>query len=51
MGLTGKKGRLLMASRVSGALQLPKITIENRYDYDKEEMIKEMMASPVLITS
>jgi hypothetical protein len=40
-----------MASRMSDALQLPRISIEKRFDYDKEEIIKEMMASPLLITS
>jgi hypothetical protein len=32
------------------AFDLPKITIENKFDYDNEELIKEMIASPTLLT-
>ena len=33
------------------AFDLPKMKIENRFDYDKDEILKELMDAPVILTS
>jgi hypothetical protein len=40
-----------MESKKVRAFDLPKIKIENRFDYDKDEILKEMIDSPVILTS
>jgi hypothetical protein len=49
--LSGAKRSEEMESKKIRAFDLPRITIENKYDYDKEEILKEQIDAPVLLTS
>lgn len=40
-----------MEDKKMRAFDLPRITIENRFDYDKEEILKEQIDAPVILTS
>jgi hypothetical protein len=49
--LSGAKRREEMESKRLRAFDLPRITIEDKYDYDKDKILKEQIDSPVILTS